>query len=164
MNIQSKLLLESTACGRCGGSGSYSFNLMHGSMCYGCKGRGEVLTKRGRAAQEWLNEQRMAPASEFKVGDTYFSQGFSAGSFTEPNRWIKIESIEKREDGQLVLTGVDVKRAGYDQFAGQSYTCSPDTKLRKAQTAEQKQALHAAALAYQATLGKTGKPLKRLAA
>lgn len=161
---QSKLLLEATTCGRCGGTGSYSWNAMHGSVCYGCRGRGEVLTKRGLAAQAWLNEQRMLPASEFKVGDSYFSQGFSAGSFSQPNRWIKIESIEVREDGQLVLNGVDVKRASYDKFAGESYTCAPDTKLRKAQSAEQKKALHAAALAYQATLGKSGKPLKRLAA
>lgn len=29
------------ACGRCGGSGSYSFCQMHGSTCFGCGGKGE---------------------------------------------------------------------------------------------------------------------------
>jgi hypothetical protein len=36
-------------CKRCGGCGQYSFNLMHGTMCYGCSGRGwngDVLTKK----------------------------------------------------------------------------------------------------------------------
>lgn len=30
-------------CSRCGGSGNYSFNMMHGSMCYGCHGHGTVM-------------------------------------------------------------------------------------------------------------------------
>lgn len=29
-------------CTRCGGSGHYSFNLMHGTMCYGCSGKGKA--------------------------------------------------------------------------------------------------------------------------
>lgn len=30
-------------CGRCGGSGSYSYNSMDGDRCYGCSGKGKVL-------------------------------------------------------------------------------------------------------------------------
>lgn len=30
----------SPVCGRCGGSGSYSFNQIDGSVCYGCRGSG----------------------------------------------------------------------------------------------------------------------------
>jgi DnaJ-class molecular chaperone len=29
-------------CERCGGSGNYSFNLTHGTVCFGCNGRGTV--------------------------------------------------------------------------------------------------------------------------
>jgi hypothetical protein len=29
-------------CGRCGGSGSYSFNMVDGSRCYGCAGSGQA--------------------------------------------------------------------------------------------------------------------------
>lgn len=32
-------------CGRCGGSGHYSFNLIHGTKCYGCNGKGFVTQK-----------------------------------------------------------------------------------------------------------------------
>src|SRR5262249_43253253 len=46
---------ETEPCGRCGGSGHYSFNQIHGSMCYGCKGKGKKLTKAGQAAYDaWL--------------------------------------------------------------------------------------------------------------
>jgi len=44
-----KPLFEHTTCPRCGGSGNYSFNLMHGSRCYGCYGSGYKLTKRDKA-------------------------------------------------------------------------------------------------------------------
>ena len=30
-------------CSRCGGSGHYSYNQMHGTRCYGCDGRGETV-------------------------------------------------------------------------------------------------------------------------
>lgn len=30
-------------CTRCGGSGSYSFNLRDGTICYGCRGAGYVM-------------------------------------------------------------------------------------------------------------------------
>lgn len=32
-------------CGRCGGCGSYSFNMTDGSRCYGCNGTGHVTPK-----------------------------------------------------------------------------------------------------------------------
>ncbi len=45
--IQTRLIAlgHSTVCGRCGGSGHYSFNLMHGTTCFGCSGSGKVATK-----------------------------------------------------------------------------------------------------------------------
>lgn len=36
------------ACGRCGGCGSYSYNQIHGDICYGCGGTGEVAPKLNR--------------------------------------------------------------------------------------------------------------------
>jgi hypothetical protein len=32
-------------CGRCGGSGNYSYNQMHGTTCFGCAGIGNVLPR-----------------------------------------------------------------------------------------------------------------------
>lgn len=36
-------IVKSRGCGRCGGSGRYSYNQMHGSRCYGCSGVGSQL-------------------------------------------------------------------------------------------------------------------------
>lgn len=35
--------LEKVTCGRCGGSGRFSFNPKDGDRCYGCNGRGFVM-------------------------------------------------------------------------------------------------------------------------
>jgi DnaJ-class molecular chaperone len=46
----SKPAFEHVTCSRCGGSGHYSFNLMYGTVCFKCHGRGWCYTKRGAAA------------------------------------------------------------------------------------------------------------------
>lgn len=40
-------------CSRCGGSGRFSFNLMHGSKCYGCNGTGKQATKPRPPTPKW---------------------------------------------------------------------------------------------------------------
>jgi hypothetical protein len=35
-------------CGRCGGRGHYSFNLVHGTVCFGCGGKGIVPANPGK--------------------------------------------------------------------------------------------------------------------
>lgn len=40
-------------CSRCGGSGRYSFNLIHGTTCYGCGGTGKQKTKPRPKAVRW---------------------------------------------------------------------------------------------------------------
>ena len=164
MTDKKRLLLESTTCGRCAGTGRFSFNLMHGSRCYGCSGRGEVLTKRGKAAQAWLNEQRMIPCEWFKPGDMILSEGFAAGSYTEPTRWLRVVRVLRQTGAEagyvnqpdLACVRIETEGGGaFVGYAGQS-------RFRRAMSFEEKRALHAAALAYQETLGKSGKPLKRM--
>lgn len=46
------LTFQTTECSRCGGSGRYSYNSVHGDMCYGCNGAGKVYTKAAKAARE----------------------------------------------------------------------------------------------------------------
>ncbi len=41
-----------TTCGRCGGSGSYSFNLRDGTVCYGCMGSGFQLVDLNAVAKK----------------------------------------------------------------------------------------------------------------
>lgn len=50
-----KIEYEKEDCSRCGGSGHYSFNSMHGSVCYGCGGTGKRLTKRGAATKKFAD-------------------------------------------------------------------------------------------------------------
>ncbi len=63
---------EKKECTRCGGSGSYSFNLRHGTMCYGCSGSGEQLTTNGKRAmkrmKEFKAENYSRLASDVEVG------------------------------------------------------------------------------------------------
>lgn len=41
---------ELKTCGRCGGSGRFSFNAIHGDRCYGCSGSGKVFSAAGKKA------------------------------------------------------------------------------------------------------------------
>lgn len=40
-------------CTRCNGTGRYSFNLMHGTKCYGCNGTGKQYTKPNAPSPKW---------------------------------------------------------------------------------------------------------------
>lgn len=69
--------LEKAPCGRCGGSGRYSFNHRDGTRCYGCNGAGFVMVDpvkeaRNKAAREKRQakaalerEARIAAANKF---------------------------------------------------------------------------------------------------
>lgn len=61
-------IIEMETCGRCGGSGSYSYNQIDGSRCYGCNGRGERMTKRGAFINEVLASSREIPAAKVTPG------------------------------------------------------------------------------------------------
>lgn len=62
-----------TNCNRCGGSGHYSFNLMHGTVCFGCSGSGKgeridamVYVRRQQAAdrREFHAQEKIRKAAE----------------------------------------------------------------------------------------------------
>lgn len=40
-------------CTRCNGTGRYSFNLVHGTKCYGCNGTGKQRTKPRTPTPKW---------------------------------------------------------------------------------------------------------------
>ncbi len=65
--------LPTETCSRCAGSGSYSWNAVHGSRCYGCNGAG---TRPTAAAQAILDEWqalaariRRTSAADVRPGD-----------------------------------------------------------------------------------------------
>jgi len=53
------------ACGRCGGSGRYSYNLKDGSRCYGCSGVGKQMLAPSGLLQR-LRVECVEPLPRFK--------------------------------------------------------------------------------------------------
>lgn len=159
-----KPVFEHTECSRCGGSGSFSFNLMHGSMCYGCNGSGYKLTPRGRAAQHFLNRMREIPMENFQIGDSIRFDGFHAGSYVQPTQWAKITSVEfitGKQAGYANPENADLQCVRLETTYGSAVGFVGKTTYRKGFAAEEKQQQVNQALAYQETLTKTGKPRKQ---
>lgn len=51
-------------CGRCGGTGRYSYNMIDGTLCYGCRGRKQTVAKLDKATKKKI--------------DQYFDERFTA--------------------------------------------------------------------------------------
>lgn len=159
-----KPIFEHIECSRCGGTGRYSFNLMHGSMCYGCNGIGYKLTSRGRVAQHYLNQMREITMENFQIGDLIRFDGFNAGSYSQPTAWAKvtlIEFITSKQAGLMYQENVDLQCVRLETTLGTVVGFVGKTKYRKGFTAEQKKEQVNEALAYQQTLTKAGKPRKQ---
>lgn len=146
-------LFESAVCNRCNGSGKYSYNLMDGDRCYGCSGRGYKLTKRGQAAQTFLDNIRSRPVEELKVGDLVFVDLF----FNKP-KFMRIESMR--------LDTLNTKNVNWilefpSEKCAWTVTYGFGHKMRVGFTAEEKSGHVKMALEYQASLTQSGIPSKR---
>lgn len=54
-------IFATTTCGRCGGSGHYSFNQVDGTVCYGCIGTGYVWDRKDKKyALDYLAARKQA--------------------------------------------------------------------------------------------------------
>ncbi len=138
---------ETKTCGRCGGSGLYSWTRRYGSTCFQCMvrphqpGSGVTYTKRGLAARQYMESLLSKRADEFEVGDLFRD--------TLTGKWHRIEKI-KREGETIYLCAPALH-----------WGCQADSVIRFGATAEQKTKARTKALEYQATLTKAGKPRKR---
>lgn len=148
--MPTQLLFENEPCSRCGGSGQYSFNSVDGSRCYGCNGAGNKLTKRGRAAQEYLNDLRKVPAEEVKVGDLLLFD-FHFYSF-----YAYVETVTTTDSGHIEFVGT---RKANGEKHRMSYKSG--MRVQRGWSADEKAAHREQALAYQATLTKAGTPRKK---
>ncbi len=150
-----KTLFESEYCGRCGGSGRYSFNLMNGDRCFGCGGSGVQLTKRGKAARAFYVESQQVPVAELRPGAFIWDDMYGKVA-----KFLPILSIKQSGTCQVVngerryYTDIETKRGSLGVF--------PDSVVRAVRDEDQRRAQVAAALAYQATLTKAGKPCARI--
>lgn len=88
-------------CMRCGGSGKFSYNLLHGDVCYGCKGRGFVImTKKAYEKQQASQKKREADKIVSRA-----EQEERAKSFED-----RLESLRKKYKDDKRLGSVIKKR------------------------------------------------------
>lgn len=99
---------EHQPCGRCGGSGKYSYNPRHGTVCYGCSGKGERLSVRGKAAFDALEKALAASAgcvalADIEPGMRIWSK--ASGGITSdgvpydlPHAWRTVETVKVTHD------------------------------------------------------------------
>jgi hypothetical protein len=142
--------LETKTCSRCGGSGHYSYCQMYGTICFLCKGKKEILTKRGAAASDFLHKLRSKPAADLVAGEKVQYSGITMAGATF-HAWGVVESIVANEDGTLKIHVEDKK------YGGCLYSnANPAELWRVAQTKEQVAETFRQAMEYQATLTQTG--------
>lgn len=155
---------ETKTCGRCGGSGHYSFNLMYGTMCFGCKGSGIVFTKRGAEARRFYDESLTVAASDLQIG-----MGIKEGAGWK--NFALIEAIHHgtdRELGEKFQTSYFMGPSGErEMILVDTGRCKakfyPTDRVRVMHTDAEKKAKIRVALEYQATLNANGTVSKRKA-
>jgi hypothetical protein len=128
---------ETKTCGRCGGSGRYSYNTMHGSVCYGCSGRKTVLTRAGAKAQklvaEFIAANYWVLAGDVKVGDVVRYDGVArtVKSVTEPRPGGSSSSTVNGETVTVYHQCVDIEftKPIKSQFGAYSTVVVPTTTV-----------------------------------
>lgn len=153
-----KLAYETCPCSRCGGSGRYSLNSVDGSRCYGCRGRGVALTKRGLAARQFASTLLDVPVEVFAGMTGRVAVAVEA----VPGRRFKVDAAQRTER-PVAYRGADmVPINGYGlSFEGQGIPLvySDGCRVRLVPTEEEAGQI----MAFQESLTKQGKPRKRAA-
>jgi hypothetical protein len=157
------LLFESEICGRCGGSGQYSYNQRDGTRCFGCAGQKVRLTKRGAAAQAFFKSLLMRPVEELKVGDLVRGTGVTMGGglYGFTSRVLEVD-LERKVNAWHIVgeERIPIEHVSYSTKRGKH--CVSPGDLIEIRNEEDVKAAREQALAYQASLTKAGKPMKKL--
>lgn len=157
-----KSMFETKTCPRCGGSGKYSWNAINGYMCFSCRGSGEQLTKRGKAAQQYFKDLRSAKLHELVPGDMVTLDIGPMEARWQDCKFVRYEPArENRGCGRFLPDGSVEWLATYVFLtqSGKEYNISNDGSyviLRKPTIAMRDEAL-----AFQSKLTKTGSISKR---
>lgn len=71
--VKTTLVYDFDSCGRCGGTGSYSYCSMYGSTCFQCRGQKRCATKAGHqaftAVQAFIAAHYSVPVRALVPGD-----------------------------------------------------------------------------------------------
>lgn len=100
---------ETKTCDRCGGSGSHSFNLMHGSRCYGCGGTGKTLTKSGKAAQSLFRDLISVEPSKVQPGWLVWWSDINPMA---AGKWVRVSDVQVASDGAVYFTTQGGRKSG----------------------------------------------------
>jgi hypothetical protein len=147
------IIFENETCGRCAGTGKFSYNQIDGNRCYGCQGSGVKLTKRGAAAKAFFIESQQTPVADLKPGMFVWDDMLGKAAKFLPLLAIEQSgSYQPIKDGRCYYVSLKTSRCINLVF--------PDSKVRAVRDEEHRQQLIQAALAFQSTLTKTGKPRK----
>lgn len=108
-------IFETTECGRCGGTGRYSFNLMDGDRCYGCMGSGRVFVQKHRKMaadmRDAIRRAKECCADSLEVGNLIAVE--ESGEW----KWRRIEEI-------VHIPGTEEKWSGRSTHADGTYSYS----------------------------------------
>lgn len=150
-------LFEHTNCGRCGGSGRYSYNQIDGDRCFGCHGTGFALTRRGNAAQAFFTALLTVRAGDVTVGMRVNDRG---------GRKFTVAAIEQWSSDGWIVNGEKVQTTGvtFTSAQGNQYGYSDGILMTRIPTPDERAEMAAKALAYQDSLTRAGKPRARIAA
>lgn len=160
--------LESKPCSRCGGEGKlWHFSSVHGGVCFKCQGQKVLLTKRGRAANDYLIRLRSVRADSLKPGDLVRENGTTNG-LNIVTSFFTVQHVTpltpENAGGCVFVNGLPVLpppsvrvEYGHGNLGGLITQYENDKLVRVACSAEFKAATLRQALAFQSTLTKAGK-------
>jgi ribosomal protein L40E len=147
---------EVETCGRCGGSGEYSYNPIDGTTCYGCRGKRKRYTKRGQAAFDYYRKLCTKKATDVVVGDCVEAFG----------KVHKVEGIEYDvQEGESYVNGVmtpyRLDRVVFIVNGGCTSAVFSTSDVLTWPNGDEKRDKLTAAYDYQYTLTAAGKPRKK---
>jgi len=97
MKTKEKVL---SACGRCGGTGEHSFHLIHGTVCFGCKGSGKVFINK----KSDVEIARVEKAKQARI-DAREKRG---------NTFIAISDVIRKNTNELIGNKYNIDAPDYD--------------------------------------------------
>lgn len=145
---------ETKVCGRCGGTGQYSYCQMYGTRCFGCSGKGKVYTRRGLAAIEYARKLRTVKAEDVQPGWLLWEGG---GPFSRAG-WFKVIEVGLGIDGSKWMNKETGEWMPYYiiRTTESSIGTFPGSDVQAVVDKSRIAAFKALSLGYQATLTKTG--------
>lgn len=109
MNTRLHALGHAAPCGRCGGSGNYSYNQISGTRCFGCDGAGGVPPKMTRELLAEVEKSVAAGALDRYLEGVRMRQAAQGAEKQVMNAWMA-SGVSKAYDWQKAANGIEPDR------------------------------------------------------